>query len=92
MAADAVALAGVVLMMFLLEMSHSEPSENPSTTDQDVPLIPLVLVWFVPGALGLSSYVHARLRMPATSVVQGLFCVIGTALAIGATGKLLALG
>ncbi|MGW0336632.1 hypothetical protein ACWD0J_33115 [Streptomyces sp. NPDC003011] len=91
MAADAVALAGVVLLMFLLEMSHSGPSVNPPTTSQGVPFVHLALVWFLPGALGVSSYVHARLRMPITSVVQGLFFVIGTVLAIGATSKLLSL-
>ncbi|MFI5680147.1 hypothetical protein [Streptomyces cellulosae] len=56
-----------------------------------VTFLQLAMTWIVPGALAVSSYVHARLRMPITSVVQGLFFVIGTTLAIGQTNMLLSL-
>ena len=46
------------------------------------------MICFVPCALAMSCYVHKRLRMPISSVVQGLF-VIGTTLAIGETKTLL---
>ncbi|WP_329333681.1 hypothetical protein OG252_03810 [Streptomyces sp. NBC_01352] len=90
--ADAFALAGVALLMFLVGMSHSEPSVGRPTSGQHVSFLLLALVWVIPGALALSSYVHARLRMPITSVVQGLFFIVGTTLAIGEMNMLLSLG
>lgn len=90
-AADALALAGVALFMFLVAMSHSEPPSDPSTSSPGVPFFELALVWVVPVALGVSSYVHARLRMPITSVVQGLFFASGAVLAFGQTKMLLSL-
>jgi hypothetical protein len=90
-AADALALAGVALWMFLVGMSHSEPSADRATSGRAVPLSQLVVVWIIPVALGASSYVHARLRMPITSAVQGLFFVLGATLALGQTKMLLSL-
>ncbi|MFI6440250.1 hypothetical protein [Streptomyces sp. NPDC050759] len=87
--ADATALAGVALLMFIVGMSHSEPPGHTPARGEDVSPLQLAVVWFVPCALALSCYVHARLRMPITSAVQGLFCVIGTTLAIGETNMLL---
>ncbi|AWW35705.1 hypothetical protein [Streptomyces cadmiisoli] len=88
--ADVGALAGIALLMFLVGMSQSDRSLNP-TQSQDVPGVLLALVWIIPAALALSCYSHARMRMPITSVVQGLFFVTGTALAIGQTNMLLSL-
>jgi uncharacterized membrane protein len=90
--ADALALAGVAMLMFLVGMSHSEPPVNQPTSDYHVSFVLLALVWVIPGALAVSAYVHARLRMPITSVVQGLFFIVGTTLAIGETNMLLSLG
>jgi hypothetical protein len=87
--ADAAALAGVALLMFIVGMSRSGPPGGTSATSEDVSPLQLAVVWFLPCALAVSCYVHARLRMPITSVVQGLFCVIGTTLAIGETNMLL---
>ncbi|MEU9330690.1 DUF6234 family protein [Streptomyces canus] len=87
--ADAAALAGVTLLMFIVGMSHSGPPGRTPAESEDVSPLQLAVVWFVPCALAVSCYVHARLRMPITSVVQGLFCVIGTTLAIGETNMLL---
>lgn len=87
--ADAVALAGVALLMFVVGMSHSGPPGSTPAKSEDVSPLQLVVVWFIPCALAVSCYVHARLRMPITSVVQGLFCAIGTPLAIGETNMLL---
>ncbi|MER6290931.1 hypothetical protein [Streptomyces sviceus] len=87
--ADAVALAGVALLMFVVGMSHSEPPGGTPAKSENVSPLQLAVVWFIPCALAVSCYVHARLRMPITSVVQGLFCVIGTPLAIGETNMLL---
>ncbi|MET9792715.1 DUF6234 family protein [Streptomyces canus] len=87
--ADAAALAGVALLMFIVGMSHSGPPGGTPAKSEDVSPLQLAVVWFVPCALAVSCYVHARLRMPITSVVQGLFCVIGTTLAIGQTNMLL---
>ncbi|WP_432044258.1 hypothetical protein [Streptomyces cadmiisoli] len=89
--ADVGALAGIALLMFLVGMSQSDRSLNPTTQSQDVPGVLLALVWIIPAALALSCYSHARMRMPITSVVQGLFFVTGTALAIGQTNMLLSL-
>ncbi|MFF7550195.1 hypothetical protein ACFZCU_42215 [Streptomyces canus] len=88
-AADAAALAGVTLLMFIVGMSHSGPPGRTPAESEDVSPLQLAVVWFVPCALAVSCYVHSRLRMPITSVVQGLFCVIGTTLAIGETNMLL---
>ncbi|MFJ8780873.1 MULTISPECIES: hypothetical protein [unclassified Streptomyces] len=87
--ADAAALAGVALLMFIVGMSHSGPPGRTPAKSEDVSLLQLAVVWFIPCALAVSCYVHARLRMPTTTVVQGLFCVIGTTLAIGETNMLL---
>lgn len=45
--------------------------------------------WVIPAAPAVSCFVHTRLRMPVTAVVQGLFCLAGTVLAIGGTRMLL---
>nr|WSZ20423.1 hypothetical protein OH837_47585 [Streptomyces canus] len=87
--ADAAALAGVALLMFIVGMSHSGPPGRTPAKSEDVSPLQLAVVWFIPCALAVSCYVHTRLRMPITSVVQGLFFVIGTALAIGETNMLL---
>jgi hypothetical protein len=87
--ADAAALAGVALVMFIVDMSHSGPPGPTPTESEDLSPLQLAVVWFIPCALAVSWYVHARLRMPITSAVQGLFCVIGTTLAIGETNMLL---
>lgn len=87
--ADTAALAGVALLMFIVGMSHSGPPGGTPAKSEDVSPLQLAVVWFIPCALAVSCYVHARLRMPITSVVQGLFCVIGTTLAIGQTNMLL---
>ncbi|MFI8073932.1 hypothetical protein ACIF85_34825 [Streptomyces sp. NPDC086033] len=87
--ADAAALAGVALLMFIVGMSHSGPPGRSPAKSEDVSPLQLAVVWFIPCALAVSCYVHARLRMPTTTVVQGLFCVIGTTLAIGETNMLL---
>ena len=79
---DAAALAGVALLMFIVGMSHSGPPGRTTAASEDVSPLQLAVVWFIPCALAVSCYVHARLRMPITSVVQGLFCVIGTTLAL----------
>jgi|tagenome__1003787_1003787.scaffolds.fasta_scaffold20838691_2 hypothetical protein len=87
--ADATALAGVALLMFIVGMSHTGPPGPMPAKSEGVSPLQLALVWFLPCALAVSCHVHARLRMPITSVVQGLFCVIGTTLAIGETNMLL---
>lgn len=87
--ADAAALAGVALLMFIVGMSHSGPPGRTPAKSEDVSPLQLAVVWFIPCALAVSCYVHTRLRMRITSVVQGLFFVIGTALAIGETNMLL---
>ncbi|MEV7737985.1 hypothetical protein AB0O75_38990 [Streptomyces sp. NPDC088921] len=87
--ADAAALAGVSLLMFIVGMSHSEPPGRTPAKSEGVSPLQLAVVWFIPCALAVSCYVHARLRMPITSVIQGSFCVIGTTLAIGETNMLL---
>ncbi|MFF1304600.1 hypothetical protein [Streptomyces sp. NPDC058307] len=86
--ADAAALAGVALLMFIVGMSHSGPPGGTAKSEEVSPL-QLIVVWFIPCALAVSCYVHTRLRMPITSAVQCLFCVVGTALAIGETNMLL---
>ncbi|WP_128379415.1 hypothetical protein [Streptomyces cavernae] len=91
--ADALALAGVALVMFLIGMSRSEPPGSSPLREGDASAFLLqALVWLVPLALGVSAFVHARLRMPVTAVVQGLFFVAGTVLAVGQARMLLSLG
>ncbi|MER6352742.1 hypothetical protein ABT186_13060 [Streptomyces sp. NPDC001634] len=85
---DIMALAGMALFMFLAGMSHSEPSSRPST-GHGVPLLVFALFWVVPGALGVSAFVQARLSMPISATVQGLFFVVGVVLGFGATRMLL---
>lgn len=87
--ADAAALAGVALLMFIVGMSHSGPPGRTPAESEEVSPLQLAVVWLIPCALAVSCYVHTRLRMPITSVVQCLFCVIGTTLALGETSMLL---
>jgi hypothetical protein len=88
---DSLALAGMVLWIFLMGMSHSEPPTDPAATTRGVPVLLLALTWVVPGALAVSTFVHTRLRMPVTATVQGLFFLGGTLLAIGGTNMLFSL-
>lgn len=89
--ADALALAGMSLWMVLGAMAHSEPPSGPVEPSHGVSFLAVALTWLIPGALAVSTFVHARLRMPVTATVQALFLLVGTVLAVGATNMLVSL-
>ncbi|MCH5677250.1 hypothetical protein [Streptomyces gilvus] len=90
--ADAMALAGFALVVFLVGMGSSDQGMGGGTPRHPgVSYSGLALAWVLPALLALSTFLHASLRMPVTAVVQGLFFILGTVLALAATNMLLSI-
>ncbi|WP_432119792.1 hypothetical protein [Streptomyces sp. bgisy032] len=72
--ADAVILVvGAMLSMAVGLGTAPSPHSSPTTHDRDVSPLMWLVIWGFPAVAVISSVVHARLRMPVTAVVQGLF-------------------
>lgn len=90
--ADALALAGIGLIMALGGMgSMGDGLSGAQRPHPGVSFSGLALAWMIPAALALSTFVHASLRMPITATVQGLFLIVGIALAFAETNMLLSI-
>ncbi|MFD8305137.1 hypothetical protein ACFV29_22765 [Streptomyces sp. NPDC059690] len=90
--ADALALAGIGLIMALGGMaSMGDGIAGAQRPHPGVSFPGLALAWMIPAALALSTFVHASLRMPVTAMVQGLFLIVGIALAFAETNMLLSI-
>ncbi|MFD8232833.1 hypothetical protein ACFV20_13235 [Streptomyces sp. NPDC059696] len=79
--ADVIILVVAVVLLLAVGVGRAHTSGTP------------VLMWFViwggPAVAAAGAVVHARLRMPVTAVVQGLFTLACTVLAIAWTRVLL---
>lgn len=90
--ADAMALAGFAIVIVLVGMGNSdEGMGGGAPRHPGFSYSGLALAWVLPAVLALSTFIHARLRMPVTAVVQGVFFIVGTLLAVAATNMLLSI-
>ncbi|MFH8498960.1 hypothetical protein [Streptomyces coeruleorubidus] len=88
--ADAVIVVVAALLFVMVGMGSAKPT-NPSATvrSHDVPVLTWLVVWGVPALAVTGAVVHARLRMPVSAVVQSLFALACTFLAVIWTRMLL---
>ncbi|KOX02271.1 hypothetical protein ADK65_08895 [Streptomyces sp. NRRL B-1140] len=88
--ADAVIVVVAVALHVVVGLSRMHSPDAPSTArSSDIPVLALLVVWGVPAVAAVGAVVHARLRMPVTAVVQGLFTLACTFLAVVWTRMLL---
>jgi heme/copper-type cytochrome/quinol oxidase subunit 2 len=88
--ADAVIVVVAVVLLVMVGMSRVHPPDAPSTAPStDASVLAWLVVWGVPAVAAVGAVVHARLRMPVTAVVQGLFTLACTFLAFAWTRMLL---
>ncbi|GGV46351.1 hypothetical protein [Streptomyces griseoflavus] len=89
-AADAVIIVtGAVLLVAVGMGTAQDPHSSATARSRDVPFLMWLAVWGVPVVAAVESVMHARLRMPVTAVVQGLFTLACTFLAVAWTRMLL---
>ncbi|PWJ02077.1 hypothetical protein DKG34_40735 [Streptomyces sp. NWU49] len=89
-AADTIiVVTGTVLLLAVGLGTAQAPHSSPTARSRDVPFLVWLVVWGVPAVAAVESVVHARLRMPVTTVVQGLFTLACTLLAVAWTRMLL---
>ncbi|MFJ7336249.1 hypothetical protein ACIQUU_23770 [Streptomyces sp. NPDC101116] len=88
--ADAVILvvAAVLLLAVGMGRAHS-PYSSETVRTSGTPVLTWLVIWGVPAVAAAGAVVHVRLRMPVTAVVQGLFTLACTVLAIAWTRMLL---
>ncbi|MFD5157112.1 hypothetical protein ACFWMJ_03410 [Streptomyces hawaiiensis] len=88
--ADAVIIVagGLMLVAVGIGSAHSPHSSQPEHP-RDTPVLAWLVIWGVPAVAATGAFVHARLRMPVTAVVQSLFTVVCTFLAVAWTRMLL---
>lgn len=88
--ADAVivVVAGLLLVAVGLGTAPS-PDSSRRVHSRDTPVLVWVVIWGVPVVAAVGAFVYARLRMPVTAVVQGLFTVACGLLAVAWTRMLL---
>ncbi|MFD9936852.1 hypothetical protein ACFWZ6_27390 [Streptomyces massasporeus] len=88
--ADAVIVivAGLLLVAVGMGTSHTPHSSRP-VQSRDTPVLAWFVIWGVPIVAAVGAFVHARLRMPVTAVVQGLFTLVCGLLAVAWTRMLL---
>lgn len=88
--ADAVivVVAGLLLVAVGLGTAPS-PDSSRREHSRDTPVLAWWVIWGVPAVAAVGAFVYARLRMPVTAVVQGLFTVACVLLAVAWTRMLL---
>ncbi|KJK37271.1 hypothetical protein UK15_23115 [Streptomyces variegatus] len=88
--ADAVIVVAGGLLLVAVGMGSAQSSHSSRPAQpRDTPVLAWLVVWGIPAAAAIGVFVHARLRMPVTAVVQGLFTVVCTLLAVAWTRMLL---
>ncbi|MER7483568.1 hypothetical protein ABTX60_39040 [Streptomyces sp. NPDC126510] len=88
--ADAVIVVVAVVLLVAVGLGTVHAPSSPSTArSSDTPVLTWLVIWGVPAVAAVGAVVHARLRMPVTAVVQGLFTLACTVLAIAWTRMLL---
>lgn len=86
--ADALAVRGVGVLMGIFGYSVWEQPQDTSAMSRAIS-VSVAAAWVLPVALVVSAFVHARLRMPVTAVVQAVFTVVAALMALGETHLLL---
>ncbi|MFB6849609.1 hypothetical protein ACFCXS_32780 [Streptomyces sp. NPDC056373] len=88
--ADAVIVVVAVVLLVAVGLGSGGSPDSPSTArSSDTPVLAWLVIWGVPAVAATGAVVHARLRMPVTAVVQGLFTLACAFLAIAWTRMLL---
>ncbi|MGC5039867.1 hypothetical protein ACPXCS_28145 [Streptomyces sp. DT190] len=89
--ADAVIVVVAVILFLVVGLGTApSPHAPPTTQSRGAPVLIWLVVWGVPAVAVAGTVVHARLRMPVTAVVQGLFTLACVFLAVAWTRMLLA--
>ncbi|MFF7731415.1 MULTISPECIES: hypothetical protein [unclassified Streptomyces] len=88
--ADAViVVVGAVLLLAVGLGTAPAPHSSRPEQSRDTPVLAWFVIWGVPVVAAVGAFVHARLRMPVTAVVQGLFTLVCGLLAVAWTRMLL---
>lgn len=88
--ADAVILVVAVMLFVMVGMGSAQsPHSSATAHSRDVPVLMWLAVWGLPVLAATGAVVHARLRMPISSVVQTLFALACAFLAVAWTRMLL---
>ncbi|WP_328834646.1 hypothetical protein [Streptomyces europaeiscabiei] len=90
LAADAVIVVVATMLFVMVGMGSAQsPHSSATARSRDVPVLMWVTVWGIPAVAATGAVVHARLRMPVSAVVQSLFTLVCTFLAVAWTRMLL---
>ena len=88
--ADAVIVVVAGVLLFAVGMGTApSPRSSPSAHSRDTPPVTWLIIWGAPALAAAGAFVHARLRMPVTAVVQGVFTLTCLVLAVAWTRMLL---
>ncbi|MFC8144041.1 hypothetical protein ACFUKV_20260 [Streptomyces paradoxus] len=88
--ADAVIVVVAGLLLFAVGLGTApSPRSSPTPHTRDTPAVTWLVIWGSPALAAAGAFVHARLRMPVTAVVQGLFTLACILLAVAWTRMLL---
>ncbi|MEU7723159.1 hypothetical protein [Streptomyces tibetensis] len=88
--ADVIIVVVAALLLVAVGLGTTHPPSSPSTArSSGTPVLAWFVIWGVPAVAAAGAVVHARLRMPVTAVVQSLFALTCTFLAIAWTRMLL---
>ncbi|QOV39847.1 hypothetical protein IM697_16485 [Streptomyces ferrugineus] len=87
--ADAVIVVVAAMVLFMVGMGTQAPHPSAAAHSRDVPVPVWLVIWGMPTVAATSAVVHARLRMPVTTVIQALFTLACTILAVIGTRILL---
>ncbi|MEV5355727.1 hypothetical protein AB0N88_13765 [Streptomyces sp. NPDC093516] len=83
LAADAVIVVVAVMLSVAVGLGTApSPHASPTAHSRDVSVVVWLVVWGFPVVAATGAVVHARLRMPVTAVVQGLFTLVCVFLAV----------
>jgi hypothetical protein len=88
--ADAVIVVVAVMLLVMVGLGTAQsPRSSATAHSRDVPVLMWLVVWGIPAVAASGAVVHARLRMPVSAVVQSLFALACTFLAVIWTRMLL---
>ncbi|MEW2615543.1 hypothetical protein AB0937_36295 [Streptomyces sp. NPDC047880] len=87
--ADVVILVVAVMLLVAVGMGRAHSPYSSAAHSSGTPVLAWFVIWGVPAVAAAGAVVQARLRMPVTAVVQGLFTFACTVLAIAWTRMLL---